>query len=91
MVVSKLVSYNPFRGRKTQRTYIIRCFPKIGVLYPNMDGENNGKLENPIKMDDLGGTTILGNSLTKYHGHPSRISWDGFGFQKYQKMKVLKF
>ena len=20
-----------------------------------MDGENNGKLENPIKMDDLGG------------------------------------
>ena len=26
--------------------------PKIGVLYPKMDGENNGK--HPIKMDDLG-------------------------------------
>ena len=24
-----------------------------GILPPKMDGENNGKPENPIKMDDL--------------------------------------
>ena len=32
----------------------IWVFPKIGETYPKMDGENNGKPENPIKMDDLG-------------------------------------
>ena len=30
----------------------IWIFPKLGV--PKMDGENNGKPENPIKMDYLG-------------------------------------
>ena len=29
------------------------CQPK-NRGYPKMDGENNGKPENPIKMDDLG-------------------------------------
>ena len=28
-------------------------FPKIGVLYPKMDGENNGKAY--FLMDELGG------------------------------------
>ena len=28
--------------------------PETGIIYPKMDGENNGKPENPIKMDDLG-------------------------------------
>ena len=34
--------------------------PKIGVKPPKMDGENHGS--NPIKMDDLGGTIICGNT-----------------------------
>ncbi len=31
----------------------IWVFPK--KKYPKMDGENNGKPENPIKMDEFGG------------------------------------
>ena len=35
--------------------------PKIGGKKPKMDGENNGKPYS-IKMDDLGGTPIFGNT-----------------------------
>ena len=44
---------------------------------PKMDGENNGKPENPIKMDHLfGGTTILGNT----HILTGVIQWNPFWF-----------
>ena len=38
------------------------CFPKIGVV------PQNGRfiMENPIKMDDMGGTPIFGNTHMGY-------------------------
>ena len=46
------------KGRQTKRHFFAEC---MGVSkhrgtawYSKMDAENNGKPENPIKMDDLG-------------------------------------
>ena len=49
--MSLCVFFSPMGG--TQKCWrIYGCFQKY--WYPKMDGENNGKPENPIKMDDLG-------------------------------------
>ena len=37
-------------------SFLYGCFQK--QWYPKMDGENNG-MENPIKMDDLGGPPLF--------------------------------
>ena len=39
-----------------------------------MDGENNGKMENPIKMDDLGVALFLETPKMRLHLVPSSRS-----------------
>ena len=52
------------------KSKIIWMFPRIGV-------PQNGwfMMENPIKMDDLGGTTIFGNIHMLLLPHITRLNW----------------